>query len=223
MNNTLVVDGHEQMRVWLGDVAGEAFPGGAVFCAGTLSQARQLLQQEQFDLVLVDISLPDGSGIDLITELTAADSDIYPVVTTIHDDDRHLFAALEAGAKGYLLKEQPKEQLVSQLAGILRGEPPLSPSIARRILRSFTRGRGSRNPSHTAVLLTEREQEVLHLLAHGYTRNNIAEALDISPNTAAGYIKSIYRKLNVSGRAEAALEAVRMGLVDSAKLSLHDA
>ena len=137
--------------------------------------------------------------------------DTYIVMATIFDDDEHLFMALRAGADGYLLKDQPRERLMEQLNGILRGEPPLSPSIARRMMRHF---RQAKDVSLQSDLLSQREEEVLSLLARGFTRTDISSALGIAASTVATYTKTIYRKLGVSGRAEAALEAVRLGLVN---------
>lgn len=216
MNTALVVEDHDHMREWLAKVASEAFPGTDVTTADTLGQARRHLSGQGFALALVDISLPDGSGVDLIGELCADTRvETYPVVTTIYDDDQHLFSALEAGAKGYLLKDQPRKRLVEQLQGIVRGEPPISPSVARRILRYFNRRPAPERPD--APQLTDREREVLDLLSRGFNRNDIAQALEISPHTAAGHVKAIYRKLNVSGRAEATLEAVQLGIIDSGR------
>jgi DNA-binding NarL/FixJ family response regulator len=204
------------MRDWLARVAVDAFPGIEVATAGTLGQARRRLAEQGFALALIDISLPDGSGVDLIEPLCADTRvETYPVVTTIYDDDQHLFSALEAGAKGYLLKDQPRARLVEQLQGIVRGEPPISPSVARRILRFFNQRPATVNPD--APQLTDREREVLDLLSRGFNRNDIAQALAISPHTAAGHVKAIYRKLNVSGRAEATLEAVQLGIIDSSR------
>lgn len=216
MDTALVVEDHDHIREWLAKVAAEAFPGAKVSTASTLGQARELVAGHDFALALIDISLPDGSGVDLIGELCAgAREDTYPVVTTIYDDDHHLFNALEAGAKGYLLKDQPRKRLVEQLQGIVRGEPPISPSVARRILRYFNRR--PTPAADDAPQLTDREREVLDLLSRGFNRNDIAQALEISPHTAAGHVKAIYRKLNVSGRAEATLEAVQLGIIDSGR------
>jgi DNA-binding NarL/FixJ family response regulator len=140
------------------------------------------------------------------------------VVVTIYDDDDHLFPALQAGAFGYLLKEQPREALVAQLVRISQGEPPLSPPIARRVLAYFATAAGQRlamvKQIESEVRLTERETEVLQRVAKGYTLPEIAVQFGLSRHTIADHIKQIYRKLNVSSRAEAALEAARRGLVN---------
>lgn len=160
--------------------------------------------------------MPDGSGIDLVREISQNSPDTYCVIATIYDDDDHLFAALQAGAQGYLLKEQPKGELLKRLQGILLGEPPLSPAVARRVLRHFQK-EVQNNPKQSTKL-SNRETEVLTLIAKGLNRTDIAELLGITSNTAAGYIKTIYQKLNISSRAEATLEASRMGLVRSENL-----
>ena len=139
------------------------------------------------------------------------------MVVTIHEDDDHLFPALQAGAFGYLLKEQSREQLSEQLQRISQGEPPLSPSIARRVIQYFTaqaRQQPMREPDNVTphVQLTDRENEVLLRVAKGFTLPEIGVQLNLSRHTIADYVKQIYRKLNVSSRAEAALEAQRLGL-----------
>ncbi|MBZ2188721.1 response regulator transcription factor [Alcanivorax sp. JB21] len=209
MQNVLIVEDHEETRQWLAGIVKDAFASPGIHEAGTLEQARALLQHNPVALALVDLSLPDGSGMQLLQHLQECSPETYLVVTTIFDDDRHLFDALQAGANGYLLKDQPRQVMIDSLAGIATGKPPLSPAISRRILRHFQQAptRTVENP------LSEREVEVLMLLAKGMGRSDIAELLNVSVNTAASHIKSIYRKLNVSGRAEATLEAVNMGIV----------
>ncbi len=131
----------------------------------------------------------------------------YIVVYTIYDDDRHVFNALRAGANGYLVKEHSQQELTEMLRGVLNGQPPLSPAIAQHILDSF------HTPQQGNVGLTSRESEVLTLLAKGYNRKEIAEVLKLTSNTISWYIKQIYQKLDIHSRAEATLEALRMGLV----------
>lgn len=210
----LVVDDLPEARSWLCDALRHAFPGIDVREAGSLTSARdELLRPPVWrpDIALVDLGLPDGSGTDLITELRASDPNVVTVVTTIFDDDRHLFGALKAGADGYVLKDQSRGQLVDMLAGIHAGQPPLSPSIARKLLQVFQEPEQARPDPEGE--LTSREQEVLTLIAKGYTVARVAELLGITRNTAAGYVKSIYRKLKVSSRAEATLAATRHGLI----------
>ena len=131
------------------------------------------------------------------------------MVATVFDDDAHLFPALRAGATGYVLKDQPAETLAAMLTGIVSGQPPLSPSIARRLLQHFQPA-----PATPASQLTPRETEVLRLIAKGLTIAEVGELLGISRHTAADYVKEVYRKLSVGNRAEAALEATRLGLLE---------
>lgn len=225
MHSALVLEDFTDTRIWLCEVLRETFTNITLFEAATVNQAHKLLNEQSFDLALIDINLPDGNGIDVIENIIANSPTTYCVVATIFDDDDHLFAALRAGAQGYLLKEQPKDQFKKSLSGLLHGEPPLSPSIARKILRSFQNS-GQNNPIEnmpTKVIkpnkpkntldLSAREQEILTLVAKGLKRNEIAEMLGISPHTVATHLKTIYSKLNVSTRAEATMEALRMGLV----------
>jgi DNA-binding NarL/FixJ family response regulator len=189
---------------------------------------------DPFKLILVDLELPDGNGMELLAELTQ-----YPatkIVTTLYSDDDHLFPALQCGADGYLLKEDRFEVLVEELQKIVRGQPPLSPAIARRLLTHFRHGhRGSglapesgfsmpqdfsstsapvpieKIPDHER--LTPRESEVLTYLSKGFTIKEIASLMGIKWFTVNDHIKSIYKKLNVSSRAEAAVLATKQGLV----------
>ena len=132
-------------------------------------------------------------------------------MATIFDDDEHLFPALRAGAHGYLLKDETPELLIQQLQRISAGHPPLSPSVARRMLTHFRLIQETVKMDTTA--LTPRERQVLVQLAQGIGISSIAHDLSISRHTVGDHVKNIYRKLNISSRAEAALRAQNMGLV----------
>ncbi|MES2632192.1 MAG: response regulator transcription factor [Pseudomonadota bacterium] len=218
MQHALIVEDLPEIRTWLGETARAAFPQLQVTAVARRDEALVAIRQQSFDLALVDLGLPDGSGIDVVGALRQHQPSALPVVVTIYDDDDHLFPALQAGAFGYLLKEQPQETLVAQLLRMSQGEPPLSPPIARRVLGHFA-GAGQRQirlvqQLEEEVRLTDRETEVLQRVAKGYTMPEIAQQFGLSRHTIADYIKQIYRKLNVSSRAEAALEAARRGLVN---------
>ncbi|MES2975111.1 MAG: response regulator transcription factor [Pseudomonadota bacterium] len=217
MQHALIVEDLPEIRNWLGQVARAAFPELQVVTAARLDQALVCVQQQSFDLALIDLGLPDGNGTDVITALRRQQPQALPVVVTIYDDDEHLFPALQAGAFGYLLKEQPQDALVAQLLRMTQGEPPLSPPIARRVLAHFASATHRRESLmrhvENEVSLTDRETEVLQRVAKGYTLPEIALQFGLSKHTIADHIKQVYRKLNVSSRAEAALEAARRGLV----------
>ncbi len=205
----LVVEDLPGARAWLTAALREAFPGIAVMAVGTLSEALASIQPPP-PLALIDLGLPDGSGIQLIDALRRQGADTVCVVATVFDDDAHLFPALRAGAQGYVLKDRDRATLADMLRGIVSGQPPLSSSIARRLLRHF---QPMPAEPQDGVPLTPRETEVLQLTAKGLTLNEVAQALQLSRHTVSGYLKDIYRKLSVGTRAEAALEAARRGLV----------
>jgi DNA-binding NarL/FixJ family response regulator len=190
-----------------------------VHCASTVAQALACVAQTAFDLALIDLALPDGNGLTVIEALARTSPDCMMVVASIFDDDAHLFPALRAGAQGYLLKDETPERLAAQLQGIVQGRPPLSPAIARRLLRHFREQEAPVAPAKPAEAqdphsaLTLRERDVLLELSRGVTIARIAECLGISRHTVGDHVKNIYRKLNISSRAQAALQARHLGLV----------
>jgi DNA-binding NarL/FixJ family response regulator len=207
----LVLDDLAASRRWLRAALEQAYPDVEVVEAASLAEAVERLGPAP-DLALIDLGLPDGSGVQMIERL-CADGGTLCVVATIFDDDAHLFPALRAGAQGYVLKDMAQEELSAMLLGIADGQPPLSPSIARRLLRHFGPALPPVSSEIEAAKLTEREKSVLQLIGKGLTVGEAANALELSRHTCAGYVKDIYRKLRVSSRAEAALAATRMGLV----------
>lgn len=212
--HVLLLEDLPEIRSWLRSLVLLVFPGAQVSEAARVHDALELVSALRFDIALVDLGLPDGSGVQVVERLREQQPEAQSVVVTIHDDDEHLFPALQAGAFGYILKEQPREMITEQLHRISQGEPPLSPSIARRVMAHFSVRRKPRIASEMLqqVALTDRETEVLLRVAKGYTLPEIGVQLGLSRHTIADYVKQIYRKLNVSSRAEAALEAQRLGL-----------
>ncbi|NOU01374.1 MAG: response regulator transcription factor [Gallionella sp.] len=213
MKVALILEDMPESQEMLREVAQTAFPGIRVCCAADIASALNLLQKFEFDLALIDLSLQDGDGTKVIEAMAARFPNSVIVVATIFDDDAHLFPALRAGAHGYLLKDQPPEQLVNQLHGISAGHPALSPAIARRLLNHFRVDQelGSIEVAEE-ISLTSREREVLVQLARGVSISEIGALIGISRHTVSDHVKKIYRKLNISSRAEAALQARNMGL-----------
>ncbi|MBP7132660.1 MAG: response regulator transcription factor [Aquabacterium sp.] len=217
MKQILLLEDLPEIRAWLKTLALQVFPDAQISEASRIHDALELVNAVRFDVAMLDLGLPDGSGVEVVQALREKQPEAQSVVVTIHEDDDHLFPALQAGAFGYLLKEQSREQLSEQLQRISQGEPPLSPSIARRVIQYFTaqaRQQPMREPDNVTphVQLTDRENEVLLRVAKGFTLPEIGVQLNLSRHTIADYVKQIYRKLNVSSRAEAALEAQRLGL-----------
>lgn len=206
----LILEDLVETRRWLADIAKSALPDCEIVEADTLRAGRELCSANVFDLALVDIRLPDGSGLSLIRELRARDASTLCVVTTVMGEDAQIVAALSVGAQGYLLKDQPRDLLVRQLAQAMDGVPALSPPVARRIMEHFRLTGPTHEPDGE---LTPRESEVLGLIARGLRITDAARALGVADGTVATHIKSIYRKLGISTRAEAALHAARMGLL----------
>jgi DNA-binding NarL/FixJ family response regulator len=214
LTNILLLEDVPEASVWLKSQVAEVFPHAAFFDASRVAGALSIIAKVQLDVALIDLGLPDGSGVDVVAALRDAQPKAQAVIVTIHDDDDHLFPALQAGAFGYLLKDQVGAVIVDQFRRMSQGEPPLSPAIARRVMAHFASRSSQRelpkNMPHVA--LTDRENEVLLRVAKGYTLPEIAVQLNLSRHTISDYVKQIYRKLNVSSRAEAALEAQRLGL-----------
>lgn len=217
----LIVEDLDEPREWLADLLPQALPSvRQVDAVATLALARERMREHAYGLALVDWGLPDGTSEGLIAELVAARPGAVVIVATIHDDDMHVFPALRAGASGYILKSQPQAVVMAQLRRIELGEPALSPSIAVRVLQHFRAAHGAPPAAAAAGAgpaelrqLTDREIDVLRLIAKGYKAPEVAVLLGLTAHTVSSYVRDIYRKLGISSRAEATLEAARRGLV----------
>ena len=165
------------------------------------------------DLVLMDIELPERSGIEVTRILRAALAEARVVMLTAFADADLLFDAMQAGAVGYLLKHTPPKDLVATLRRIVQGDHVLTPSLASRFLREF-QARQTASARPKLPQLSPREEEVLRLLATGETNRQIAKRLFVSEETIKSHVASIFRKLEVSDRTRAAVLAVRAGLVE---------
>jgi DNA-binding NarL/FixJ family response regulator len=212
MNTILLLEDLPEIRSWLKSLVTQVFPHAHIVECARVHDALAQVTAQKFQLALIDLGLPDGSGVDVVSALRESQPEAQSVIVTIHDDDEHLFPALQAGAYGYILKEQSRELITEQLQRISQGEPPLSPSIARKVIAYFAAQAKPQANALPHVSLTERESEVLLRVAKGFTLPEIGVQLGLSRHTIADYVKQIYRKLNVSSRAEAALEAQRLGL-----------
>jgi len=209
MKQVLIVEDVAETRNWLSNVAIAAFPECITTMADSLRAGRAAVDRHVFDMALIDLKLPDGNGLDLLSHIRQSGASTLAVVTTVMADDANIVAALSRGASGYLLKEQPAERIVQQLTQLAEGVPALSPSIARRIMEHFRR---TGPVVEEASTLTAREREVLALISRGLRNVDVADALGLSESTIASHLKSTYRKLGISSRAEASWHATRMGL-----------
>lgn len=179
---------------------------------GTVAAALSALDahEPEIDVALVDLRLPDGSGIDVLRKLRAARADADAIVITVFDDERTVLAAIEAGARGYMLKGWTDEQIVSALREAAAGGAPMTPRIARLVLDAL---RVRKRDEGDGEALTDRELEVLGLLCEGRTYREVAKALGIALGTVQTHVKAIYTKLEVSSKAELTAAAFRRGLV----------
>lgn len=183
--------------------------------AGTLAEGRALLAAAPH-LVVIDLGLPDGSGLDLIREAAARTPPPRLLVLTVFGDESSVLSAVAAGADGYVLKDSADEALCADMIETLNGGSPISASVAAYLLRRLRRDEDATPPEATmpdASPVTPREVELLNLLARGLSYREVAGALNISHHTVGAHIKAIYRKLAVNSRSEAVFEAVQSGLI----------
>lgn len=185
--------------------------------APDLPQGRRMFDQLQPDVLLVDLDLPGGSGIELIRHATQTRPQCEVMVISVFGDEQHVVSSIEAGATGYLLKDCLALDLPGQLRSLRAGGSPISPVIARRLLVRLAPGAQATVPSALAlvdeevVALSEQESRVLHLAAKGFTFDEIAQFMQVSPHTVMTYVKRVYRKLHVRSKVEAIYEARRLG------------
>lgn len=184
-----------------------------VFASGLLAEARKELVRDVPDLCLVDIRLPDGSGLDFLTEAMRRGS--RALILTVLGDRSSVLLAFELGANGYLLKDTAPDQIKANIRAVIKGGVPISPQAAAHVLALSTGMTKTGNAAQgTESLLTARESEVLNLFARGLSYRETAETLDLSIYTVSDHVKAIYAKLGVHSRNEAVYEAVQNGWLE---------
>ncbi|MEJ2393354.1 MAG: response regulator transcription factor [Candidatus Thiodiazotropha sp.] len=210
----LLVEDDTPTRRRLSDVISNHPALHLIGAASTYAEAHRMLVANPPRVLLTDIGLPDGSGIELINTITKQNLATEAMVITVFSDEQHVFKAIEAGATGYLLKESDGVEVAAAILQLLAGGSPISPAIARHVLRRLTPVTDEKQPTGAKSSLTEREHEVLSLLSKGLSYAEVAEGLDMSPGTVTTHIKHIYRKLAVRSRGEAVFEAMQQGLLN---------
>ena len=210
----LIADDHvfyrEGVRAFLSnttdiEVVGEAGNGDEV-----ISKAKELTP----DVILMDLKMPGMNGIEATRRIHETDSKIGVLVLTMFDDDDSVFAAMRAGARGYLLKDADKDEVVRAIVAVERGEAIFSPAIAQRMIQYFSAAistSSSKKQSGEFAELSERELEILNLIARGDNNNTIANKLSLSIKTVQNYVSSILTKLQVADRAQAIVRAREAG------------
>lgn len=203
-DHTLVREGTRQLLEKKGiTVIGEAANG---------EEAVRLTERLNPDLVLMDVSMPRLNGLEATRRIKQSCPSVAVLVLTAYDDDQYVFALLQAGAAGYILKDAHGDEVVSAVRAVASGESVLAPSIARKVLRRFTSPGVS--PTPPADSLSEREMEVLRMAARGFSNRVIAEELHLSSRTVQVHLSSIFSKFGVASRTEAVLHALRIGLIE---------
>ncbi len=209
----LLVDDHEVVRLGLKTLL-ERHPDFEVVAeAGTAAEAVTKALAFQPDVVVMDIRLPGESGIDACRQITEKLPDAKVIMLTSYAEDEMLFAAIRAGAAGYVLKQIGGDELVRAIETVGRGEALIAPSLIKRVLAEVRRA-AQREEAAAFADLTLQERQVLALIAEGKTNREIAQALFLGEGTVRNYVSSILSKLNVSNRAEAAAYAIEHNLKD---------
>jgi len=189
-----------------------------VASVGSGGEGLAMLDLRKPDVLLVDLGLPDISGIEVIRHASQTLPKCECMVVTVFGDEEHVLASIEAGAAGYLLKDASEENFLAGIRELINGGSPISPIIARRLLKRF-QAESSNGPAETVdgnasgVALSEREKEILLLASKGFNYPEMGKLMGISPHTVTSHVKKIYRKLAVHSRGEAVFEANRMGLI----------
>jgi len=209
----LLVDDHAVVRTGLRMLLEEHGDVTIVGEAGTAAEAIEAAGRLNPDVVLMDIGLPDKSGIDAARELKRLRPSVAIVALTIHEDAEYFFKMLDAGAVGYVPKRAAPEELLSAIEAAARGEVYLYPSMAKLLVGDYLRQEQAVKSARALDGLTAREQEVLTPLVEGESNQAIADQLGISPKTVARHRENLMRKLNLHSRAELVKYAIRKGII----------
>jgi DNA-binding NarL/FixJ family response regulator len=205
----LVVEDHPLFRKGVVALLDAVPDMTVVGTAGSGEEAVTAAEQLRPDVVLMDLQLPGISGIEATRAIVEADADVRVLVLSLFEDDDSVFLALRAGARGYVLKDADEEELTGAIQAVARGEAIFSSAVAGRVLAFFAVPRPA---PKVFPALTDREREILDLIAAGHPNPSIARALSLSPKTVANYVSAIFAKLQVADRAEAMVRAREAGL-----------
>jgi DNA-binding NarL/FixJ family response regulator len=210
----LIADDHTLFREGLRAILGAQSEIEIVGEAGTGTQAVSLAATHLPDIILMDIQMPEMNGIAATEKIMDANPHIGIIVLTMLEDDDSVFAAMRAGARGYVLKGADKAEMLRAIHAVAQGEALFGPAIAKRLVHFFSAVGAMKNlaPPRAFPELTERENQVLDLIARGYNNAEIADQLVLSPKTVSNHISNIFSKLQVADRAQAIVQARRAGL-----------
>jgi len=209
----LLVDDHQVVRSGLRMLLSNESDVEIVGEAGTASEALDAVKSLMPNVILMDIGLPDLSGIDATRAIKRTNPEIAVVALTIHEDEEYFFKMLEAGAGGYVPKRAAPDELLTAIRAAAAGEVYLYPSLAKLLVKDYLAQEHTSEAEKALDGLTEREQEVLRYLAEGVANNEIAEALVISAKTVARHRENIMQKLGLHSRSELVRYAIRKGII----------
>ena len=210
----MIVEDDEQTRARLADKVRDCPQLTVSALAGCCADAIAILDDSPPDVLLVDLGLPDGDGAELIEHAAGLSKQISIMVITVFGDEQRVMRAIRCGASGYLLKTDDSSDICQSIHELLDGGAPISPVIARYLIRYFREDMGEAASVNPDLGVSDRELEVLRLAAKGYTYQEVADLLGLSVNTVGTHTRNVYRKLEVSSRSEAVYEAARLGLVN---------
>jgi len=180
----------------------------------TVAAGLRVLRESTVDVLVVDLGLPDGSGLQVIRAAAATRPQCATLVVTVFGDEEHVVNAIEAGASGYLLKDSSDAELLAAARDLLAGGSPISPMVARLVLNRMRAAPDETVKGDDEVELSDREAQILGYVARGFSFADICGLLNITANTVKTHVNRIYRKLAVHSRAQAVYEATRLGLID---------
>jgi DNA-binding NarL/FixJ family response regulator len=207
----LIADDHPLFRHGLAALLGASVDFEVVGEATTGEEAIELAVQLQPDVILMDIQMPGVNGIEAARRILHISPQIRILMITMFEDDASVFTAMRAGARGYVLKDAQKVDMLQAIRAVGRGEAIFSPAIATRLIDFFSAPQPV-TPPEAFPELTEREREILDLIAQGQNNTEIARRLVLSPNTVRNYVSNIFSKLQVADRAQAIIRARDAGL-----------
>ena len=213
----LLADDHALFRAGLATLL-RAWGLQVVAQAGNGEEAIAKARQFHPDLIFMDINMPSPNGLEATRTIKAESPDTKIIILTVSDDEEDLFEAIKSGAEGYLLKNLREEEFADLVRRIDRGEPVLSPILAKKLLHEFSRLKEEEHRPEVEAGLTAREQEVLEELAHGSTNKEIAAALYISENTVNYHMKNILSKLHLRNRSQVVAWALQHGAVPGPRI-----
>ncbi|MFO7742848.1 MAG: response regulator transcription factor [Anaerolineae bacterium] len=214
MITVVVVDDHPVVRAGMQKALDAAADISVVAEGASGAQALRLVDRHRPDVLLLDVRLPDLSGVEICQRLHNRAVDTAILILTAYDDARTVFGLLERGASGYVLKDEALEILVSAVRAAAGGETWLSPAVASQVVSRAVGDVSSESTESSPFSLTPRETEVLRLLAQGLDNASIAECLVVTKRTVQNHVSNIYAKLGTASRTEAALWAIGHGLAD---------